>query len=563
MRGSDWMQILLFLVLLVALTPLLGGYMAKVFKGEKHLLSRALGWLEALCYRAGGVDPEEGMDWWRYTKALLWFNLLGAGAVYLFQVLQSHLPLNPQGLPAVGWDSAFNTAVSFMTNTNWQGYTPETTMSYLTQMLALVTQNFKSAATGIAVLVALARGLNGRQISLLGNFWADLVRTTVYVLLPLSFVLAIFLGSQGVVQNFRAYDKTSTLEGGSQLIAQGPAASQEAIKELGTNGGGFFNANSAHPFENPTPLTNFTEILALLILSSALVWTFGLLVNQRRHAIALWGAMFVLFAMGLGLALWAETSENPVFHQAGVMEGKEQRFGVANSVLFAEATTVTSCGAVNTMHDSLSPLAGLVAMVNLLVGEVIFGGVGVGTYGMVVYVILTVFMAGLMVGRTPEYLGKKIDGKDVKLVVAAILLPNVAVKVGTAVSCVLPNALASLNNAGPHGFSELLYAFASAVGNNGSAFAGLNANTVFFNTTLGLTMLIGRFAFIIPVMAIAGNMGAKKYSASSAGTFATDNTLFAALLVSVILIVSVLAFFPALCLGPLVEHFLMLSGRTF
>jgi len=385
----------------------------------------------------------------------------------------------------------------------------------------------------------------------------------VYILLPLAFVIALFLGGQGVIQNFRPYDKARTLEGADQLIAQGPVASQEAIKELGTNGGGFFNANSAHPFENPTPLSDVLEMFSLFILASSLVWTFGLLINDRRHGITLWASMFVMFAMGLGLALWAEYSVNPVFQRSAMMEGKEQRFGVTNSVLWAELTTMTSCGAVNCMHDSLSPLAGMVPMINFLSGELIYGGVGAGVYDMVVYVILTVFMAGLMVGRTPEYLGKKIDGRDVKLVVAAILLPNVAVKVGTAISSVLPSALAGLGNAGPHGFSEILYAFSEAAANNGSAFAGLSSNTPFYNVALGLTMLVGRVAFIVPVLAIAGNMGAKKYSAPSLGTFATDNALFAALLVSVIFIIAVLSFFPALCLGPLVEHFLMLSGRTF
>jgi K+-transporting ATPase ATPase A chain len=563
MRASDWMQIILLLVLVVALTPPLGGYMARVYRGEKQILSRFLGWLEALCYRVGGVNPEESMDWKRYTWAVLWFNLAGLAVLFLLQILQNHLPLNPQGLPAISWDSAFNTACSFTTNTNWQSYTPETTMSYLTQMLGLVTQNFKSAATGMAVMVALARGLGGRQTLSLGNFWADLTRSTVYILLPLAFVIALFLGGQGVIQNFRPYDKARTLEGADQLIAQGPVASQEAIKELGTNGGGFFNANSAHPFENPTPLSDVLEMFSLFILASSLVWTFGLLINDRRHGITLWASMFVMFAMGLGLALWAEYSVNPVFQRSAMMEGKEQRFGVTNSVLWAELTTMTSCGAVNCMHDSLSPLAGMVPMINFLSGELIYGGVGAGVYDMVVYVILTVFMAGLMVGRTPEYLGKKIDGRDVKLVVAAILLPNVAVKVGTAISSVLPSALAGLGNAGPHGFSEILYAFSEAAANNGSAFAGLSSNTPFYNVALGLTMLVGRVAFIVPVLAIAGNMGAKKYSAPSLGTFATDNALFAALLVSVIFIIAVLSFFPALCLGPLVEHFLMLSGRTF
>jgi potassium-transporting ATPase potassium-binding subunit len=562
-RASDWMQIFLLGGLGVALTPPLGAFMARVYRGERHLFSRALGWLERLSYRAGGVDPEEGMDWKRYCAALLWFNAFGAAAVFLLQMAQKHLPLNPQHLAAPSWDSAFSTAVSFMTNTNWQSYAPETTLSFLTSMLGLATQNFVSAATGMAVMAALARGLKARQARSLGNFWADLVRTTVYILLPLAFVFALFLCGQGVVQNFRPYDAVKPLDGGGQLLPQGPAASQIAIKQLGTNGGGFFNANSAYPFENPTPLSDFFEMLAVLLIPSACVWTFGLLVDDRRHAMTLWGAMFVLYAMGLGTMLWAEYSPNPVFHQAAMMEGKEQRFGVVNSVLWAQSTTVTSNGSVNCMHDSLSPLAGMVCMLNILVGEVVYGGVGCGVYGMVVFVILTVFMAGLMVGRTPEYLGKKIDGKDVKLVVAAILLPNAAIKIGIAIACVLPSALACLNNAGPHGFSELIYAYASAVGNNGSAFAGLNADTPFFNVSQGLCMLIGRFAVLIPVLAIAGNMAAKRYAAPSAGTFSTDNGLFLCLLVAVILIMGVLAFFPALCLGPIVEHFLMLAGRTF
>ncbi len=563
MHGSDWMQIALYWAVLVALTPPLGAHLARVLRGERHVLSPVSGWLERLSYRAAGVDPAEQMDWKRYASALLWFNAFGAAAVFAIQVLQDRLPLNPQHLPGVAWDSALNTAVSFMTNTNWQGYSPETTMSYLTQMLGLVTQNFVSAATGIAVMAALARGLKGRQVRGLGNFWADLVRTTVHVLLPLAFVWALLLAGQGVVQNFRAYDSVKTLEGGVQLLAQGPAASQVAIKQLGSNGGGFFNANSAHPFENPTPLSDFLEDLAILLLPSACVWAFGLLIEDRRHAATLWAAMFALYGLGLGTMLWAEFSPNPVFHQAAMMEGKETRFGVANSVLWAENTTVTSNGSVNCMHDSLAPLTGMVAMLNMLVGEVIFGGVGCGVYGMVVFVILTVFMAGLMVGRTPEYLGKKIDGKDVTWVVVAILLPNAAVKLGAAAACVLPAGLAGLGNAGPHGFSEILYAFAEAAANNGSAFAGLNANTHFYNLALAAANLIGRFAVLVPVLAIAGNMASKRYAAPSAGTFATDNALFAALLVSVILIVSVLAFFPALCLGPIVEHFLMLAGRTF
>jgi K+-transporting ATPase ATPase A chain len=558
------MQIVLYFGALVALTPLLGGYIAKVYEGQAHLMSKPLGWLERLTYKASGVNATEGMNWKRYCAAVLWFNGAGLLVVFALQMLQDKLPFNPQAFPAVSWHSALNTAASFITNTNWQGYSGESTMAYLTQLLGLTVQNFLSAATGLAVMAAFIRGLRNRQDPNLGNFWADLTRGTVHLLLPLSLLLAVALTSQGVVQNLRAYDKIKTVEGADQVLAQGPAASQVAIKQLGTNGGGFFNANSAHPYENSTPLSNFLENLALLIIASSCVWAFGIMIGKRKEAIALWAGMAVLCALGLGVALYAEYSPNPVFHTpGGIMEGKELRFGTTPSVLWAETTTITSTGAVNCMHSSLSPLAGMVAMLNIMLGEVIFGGVGCGLYGMLIFVLLTVFMAGLMVGRTPEYLGKKLVSRDIQWVVAAILLPNACIKIGAAIAAVTPAALSSLGNAGPHGLSEILYAYASCAGNNGSAFAGLNANTLFYNLTLTVTMLIGRFGVLVPALAIAGGMAMKKTAPPSSGTFATDTPLFVALLVSVVIIVGVLAFMPALCLGPLVEHFLMLAGRTF
>jgi len=563
MQANDWMQIVIFFAALIALTPILGGYMAKVFEGQPHLMSKPLGWLERLSYRAAGVDPKEGMQWKRYCGALLMFNLAGFTVVWILQMVQNHLPLNPQAFPPVSWHSAFNTAASFVTNTNWQGYGGENTMAYLTQLLGLTVQNFMSAATGIAALVAMIRGLRNRQNPDLGNFWVDLVRTTVHILLPIALVLAVFLTGQGVVQNLRAYDKIKTVEGADQVLTQGPAASQVAIKELGTNGGGFFNANSAHPYENPTPLSNFFEMLALMLIPSSLVWTFGVMIGKRKEAVALWAAMGLLLFISLGVALYAEFSPNPVFHLSGLMEGKELRFGVTNSVLFNGLSTVTSTGSVNAMTDSFSPLAGGMCMLNIMLGEVVFGGVGSGLYGMLIFVLMTVFMAGLMVGRTPEYLGKKVEARDMQWVVLAIILPNACIKLGAGFASIIPVAISSLNNAGPHGLTEIMYAFSSCAGNNGSAFAGLNANTVFYNVVLGCVMLIGRFGVLIPALAIAGSMSVKKIAPPSSGTFTTDTPIFVVLLVSVILIVCVLAFMPALCLGPLVEHFLMLSGHTF
>jgi K+-transporting ATPase ATPase A chain len=471
--------------------------------------------------------------------------------------------LNPAHLQNVSWHSAFNTAVSFMTNTNWQGYAGETTLSFFVQMIGLTVQNFVSAATGIAVLLALIRGISRKTTDRIGNFWTDLTRSTLYVLLPLSIVLAVLLVGQGVVQNFKAHDTIQTIQGTEQIIPMGPAASQIAIKQLGSNGGGFFNANSAHPFENPTPFSNLLEMLAILLIPASLTYTYGKMVGSVRQGWIIFSVMMILLISGLAISLYAEYSANPVYGNLPLMEGKETRFGITNSVLWSTITTAVSSGSVNAMHASLSPLAGMVAMVNIMLGEVIFGGVGAGLYGMVIFIFLTVFIAGLMVGRTPEYLGKKIEALEVKMAILAILAPSFVILIFTAWASVSQAGLSSLYNAGPHGFSEMLYAFSSAAGNNGSAFAGLNANTVFYNLTLGAGMLIGRFGIIIPVLAIAGNLAGKKITPPSAGTFRTDNWLFIGLLIAVILIVGGLTFFPALSLGPIIEHLLLNSGITF
>jgi K+-transporting ATPase ATPase A chain len=563
MKSQDIIQIILFLALLVALSPLLGKFMAKVFMGEKHIMKPVFGWLEKGIYRLSGINPAEEMNWKTFTFSVFVFNIAGLILLFLLQMLQAHLPLNTEKLPGVSWHLSFNTAVSFVTNTNWQSYSGENTLSYLVQMLGLTVQNFVSAATGIAVLLALVRGLTRKTTELLGNFWVDMTRSVVYVLLPLSIILAIVLVGQGVVQTFSHYTHATTLQGADQVIALGPAASQIAIKQLGTNGGGFFNANSAHPFENPTPFSNFLEMFALIIISGGLVFTFGHYMKARRQAWTIFITMMLLFTAGLALSLWAEYHTNNVFHASGLMEGKETRFGVMNSILWSVTTTVTSNGSVNAMHDSLSPLSGLIAMFNLMLGEIIFGGVGSGLYGMIIFIFLTVFIAGLMVGRTPEYLGKKVEAFEMKMAILAILAPSIVIKLFSAVACSVGPGLAGLNNAGPHGLSEILYAFSSAAGNNGSAFGGLTANTVFYNLMLGFGMLIGRFGIIAPVMAIAGSMAKKKITPASSGTFRTDNWLFVLLLGGVILIVGGLTFFPPLALGPIVEHFLMNMGVTY
>jgi potassium-transporting ATPase potassium-binding subunit len=564
-------------VLVLAAIPL-GRLMARVYEGEPTLLGRALGPLERLLYRGSGIDPEKEMDWKAYALAMLAFHVVGFLAVYLLQRFQGMLPLNPDALGAVEPTSAFNTAVSFMTNTNWQGYGGEATMSYLTQMLALTVQNFVSAASGMAILVALIRSLTRRSASVIGNFWVDLVRSTVYVLLPLSLVLALALVSQGVVQTFRGdvtahlVEATQTGDGTpvtDQRIAVGPVASQIAIKQLGTNGGGFYNANAAHPFENPTPLANFLETLAILLIPAALCLAFGDMVRDRRQGWALLAAMLVVLIPAIVVATWYEQRGNPLLAPLGVeqhasavqaggnMEGKEQRFGIASSAIWAVSTTAASNGSVNSMHDSYTPLGGMVPLVMMQLGEVIFGGVGSGLYGMLLFVVLAVFSAGLMVGRTPEYLGKKIEPFEMKMVALAILAMPLAVLIGTAIALLAPTGTATIFNPGAHGYSEVLYAFSSAANNNGSAFAGLAANTPFYNVILGLAMLVGRFAIAVPVLALAGSLAAKKTSAASAGTLPTHTPMFIGWLVAVIVIVGGLTFFPALALGPVVEHLML------
>jgi potassium-transporting ATPase potassium-binding subunit len=572
---SDLTQLLLFFLLLILITKPLGAYLARVFAGERTRLDRVLRPLERLIYRLCGIDPAREMAWTTYTVTMLLFNFAGLVLLYLMLRLQHLLPLNPQHLPALRPDLAFNTAVSFATNTNWQAYAGEATVSYLTQMAGLAWHNFVSAATGLALAVALIRGLVRRQVREIGNFWVDLVRGCLWVLLPFALVGALVLVSQGVIQNLAPYTTAITVEGAHQVIAQGPVASQEIIKEFGTNGGGFFNANSAHPFENPSPLTNFVEMFALLALPAALTYTFGRYARDQRQGWALFAAMLILLLASLGVVYGGERAGSPQLAAIGVdqssrpaqdggnMEGKEVRFGIVNSALFATATTATSCGAVNTMHDSLTPLAGGAVMLNIALGELIFGGVGAGLLGVMVHALLAVFIAGLMVGRTPEYLGKKIESREMKLAMLAVLVLALTILAVSALAVVSPAGLAGRLNLGPHGLSEILYAVTSAVGNNGSAFAGLNANTPFYNTALGLSMLIGRFLFIIPVMAIAGSMAAKKTAPASSGTFPTTGPLFVTLLVGVIVIVGALTFFPVYALGPIVEHLLMYAGHVF
>ncbi|AGH94875.1 potassium-transporting ATPase subunit KdpA [Pseudobdellovibrio exovorus] len=563
MNIFDVLQLILFVGVLFLLTPPLGKFMAAVFKGETTWLHKPLGWLERLTYKISGIDSKKDMGWKEYALCLMAFNILGIVVLFLLQLIQGGLPFNPQAISGITWDSALNTAVSFVTNTNWQGYAGETTMSYLTQMIGLAYQNFVSAAVGIAVAVAVTRGIARKSLEGIGNFWTDLTRSVIYILLPSSFVLAIVLVSQGVVQNFSPYLEALTLEGAKQMLPFGPAASQIAIKMLGTNGGGFFNSNSSHPFENPTAFSNLLQMLAIFVIPAALTYMFGVMTNAKKHGWLIFGVMLALFLGLTGASLYSEYSHNPVVSQSAVMEGKETRFGTFNSVLFSTVTTSASCGAVNSMHSSLSPLSGGVALFNMMLGEIIFGGVGAGLYGMLLFVLLTVFLSGLMVGRTPEYLGKKIEGKEMTMVIVAILAPCTMILVGSAFSSVLPMGLSSLANKGPHGFTEILYAFSSAAGNNGSAFAGLNANTPYYNLFLALAMFVGRFAVIIPILAVAGSLAKKKVSPPSSGTFEVDSLLFAVLLIGVILIVGALTFLPALSLGPIMEHILMLNGRTF
>ncbi len=560
---NEIIQVVIFIIGLIIAAPLFGGYISKLLSGEKNVLTPVFGKIESLIYKSAGINPTEEMDWKKYTFSILTFSLAGIIFLTVIQLIQSILPLNPQKLSNVEFTLAVNTAVSFVTNTNWQSYAGETTLSYFVQMIGLTVQNFVSAATGIAVLLALTRGLITRQGNSLGNFWIDLVRTTLYLLVPLSAIFAIVLVSQGVVQSFSSYKEITTLEGYKQLIPLGPAASQIAIKQLGTNGGGFFNTNSAFPFENPTPLSNFLQMFSILLIPASLVFTFGKLIGSKKQAWIIFFVMMFVFVLGLTVSTYSEYSTNNVFHTSGLMEGKETRIGILNSVLWSTATTAASNGSVNAMHSSLSPLAGLVAMFNIQLGEIIFGGVGSGLYGMLLFILITVFISGLMIGRTPEYLGKKIDAFEIKWAIVAILLPNTVILLFSALALRTNAGLSSLANSGPHGFSEILYAFSSAAGNNGSAFAGLNANTVFYNLMIGLGMLIGRFGVIIPCMAIAGNLVKKNITPASKGTLQTDNFLFALLLLGVIFIVGALTFFPALSLGPLLEHLLMNNGITF
>lgn len=587
MSLNGWLQIGCFIAIILLLAAPVGRYMAAVFERRKTFLDPLLVPCERLLYRLTGIKPEQEMRWTEYAICMLIFSAATMVLTYVLERVQHLLPLNPQHLPGVESALALNTAISFTTNTNWQAYVPETTMSYLTQMLGLATHNFWSAAVGIAMAVAFIRGISRREAKTLGNFWADLTRATLWLLLPISIILSLALVSQGVVQNFRPYDTVKLIQPQkitgpdgkpatvtTQTIAQGPVASQEAIKMLGTNGGGFTNTNSAHPFENPTPLSNFLEMLAIFIIPAGLAMTLGKMTGSPRHGWAVLSAMIVLWLAGTLTCYWAESRPNPLFHgvdqhisatqSGGNMEGKEVRFGIANSALFATITTDASCGAVNSMHDSFMPLGGMVPMVNILLGEVVFGGVGAGLYGMLVFVVMSVFIAGLMVGRTPEYLGKKIEAFDVQMSMLYLLIFPLIILGFTAVSVVMPNTgLGALTNHGPHGLSEILYAYTSATGNNGSAFAGLSANTHWYNYSLGVAMFFGRFMMAIPMLAIAGNLAGKKIVPESAGTFPVTTPLFTVLLTSVILIVGALTFFPALSLAPILEHLLLRSGVAF
>jgi len=569
MTLTGWIQIAVFCIAVLALVKPLGFFLTRLLNGERTFLTPVLGPVERGFYGLAGVKPEEDQHWTAYAGAMLVFNLIGFLFLYAVLRLQDILPLNPQGFAAVPDHLAFNTAISFVTNTNWQSYGGETTMSHLSQSAGLAVQNFLSAATGIALAAALIRGFVRKSARGIGNFWADLTRITLYVLLPLSIVLALALVWQGVPQTFEASATATTLEGGSQTIALGPVASQEAIKMLGTNGGGFFNANSAHPFENPTPLSNLLQMVAIFAIGAALTNVFGRMAGDQRQGWAILAAMGIVFIGGVAAAYWAEASGNPMLtalgldHAMGNMEGKEVRFGISASALFAAITTAASCGAVNAMHASFTPLGGMIPLVNMELGEVVVGGVGAGLYGMLLFAILAVFVAGLMVGRSPEYLGKKIEPREVKMTMLAILILPLAMLAFTAIAVVLQDGLAGRLNQGPHGFSEILYAYTSAAANNGSAFAGLTANTPFYNLTLGVAMFMGRFLMIVPMLAIAGSLAAKKAAPPSLGTFPTHGGLFVGLLVGTVLIVGGLTFLPALALGPIVEHLAMLAGQTF
>ncbi len=575
MLSNSVIQLAAYFLLVTAISVPLGLYMARVFSHERTFLDPVLSPIERLIYRICGINPGVEMGWAGYAVSMLAFSLISMIFLYALQRLQYYLPLNPQGLAGVPPGLAFNTAASFTTNTNWQAYSGEQTLSYLTQMVGLTSHNFLSAAAGIAMAAAVIRGFARRSAKTIGNFWVDLIRTTLWVLMPISVIFALFLVWQGVPDNFSPYANATTLEGAAQTIAEGPVASQEIIKELGTNGGGFMNANSAHPYENPTPLTNLIEMLAIFSIGAGLTHTFGKMVGDRRQGWALFAVMSILFLAGAAPAIWAEQRGNPQFSAIGVdqhasaaqsggnMEGKEVRFGIVESAMWATVTTDTSCGAVNSMHDSYTPLGGLVPMVNMQLGEVIFGGVGSGLYGMIVMAVLAVFIAGLMVGRTPEYLGKKIEAREMKLAMLYVLIFPAVILIPTALAAVIPAGLSSISNPGPHGFSQILYAYTEASANNGSAFAGINANVPFYNVSLAIVMLLGRFMMAIPALAIAGSVAAKKSTAASAGTFPTDGIPFVLLLIGVILIVGALTFFCADALGPIVEQLLMAAGKLF
>jgi K+-transporting ATPase ATPase A chain len=599
MTVNGWFQILFFLLLIFLVTKPMGVFMARVFNREHTFMDPVLRPIEKLLYRATGVDENHEMRWTEYAVSMLLFSVVSMIVLYLMQRLQAYLPLNPQKLGAVSpAHVAFNTAASFTTNTNWQAYAGESTMSYFTQMAGLAYHNFVSAATGIALAIAFVRGIARRQMKTIGNFWVDMVRSSLWVLLPFCIVGALLLVSQGVVQNLRPYDKAALVDPqqvqkvgpdgkpvmgpdgkpeidtvSEQIIAQGPVASQEIIKEWGTNGGGFFNANSAHPFENPTPLSNLIELFSIFAVSAGLTYTLGRMTGSQAHGWAVWAAMAILFLAGVTVAYWAEAHGNPLLantdqqvttmQSGGNMEGKETRFGITNTALWATVTTDASCGAINGWHESFTPLGGMVPLVNIMLSEVIFGGVGAGLYGILIYIVLAVFIAGLMVGRTPEYLGKKIEAYDVKMAMLVALVFPLVILAFTAVSAVHGFGTNSISNPGPHGLSEILYAFVSGAGNNGSAFGGLTVNTLWYDVTIGLTMLAGRFLMIIPMLAIAGNLAGKKYVPPSLGTFPVTTPLFTVLLIGVIIIVGALTFFPALSLGPILEHLLMSAGKTF
>ncbi len=567
MTVIGWIQIALFCAIVAVLVKPLGWYMTRVFNGERTFLSPVLQPVEAGIYWLGGVDPKREQHWLMYTIGMLFFHVGGFLILYVLLRVQDLLPFNPAGQSAVAPDLAFNTAISFITNTNWQNYGGEGTMSYLTQMLGLTHQNFLSAATGIVLAVALIRGFARASMKTIGNFWVDIVRCTLYILMPICVVFTLFLVWQGIPQTLGAYVDATTLEGGTQTIAVGPVASQIAIKMLGTNGGGFFNANAAHPFENPTALSNFIQMISIFAIGGALTNVFGRMVGNQRHGWAIFAVMGVLFIAGVAVCYWAEAHGNDAFTAMGLtggnMEGKEVRFGIVASALFAVITTAASCGAVNAMHDSFTALGGMIPLINMQLGEIIIGGVGAGLYGMLLFVILAIFVAGLMVGRTPEYVGKKIEAKEVKMAMLAILILPLMYLGWTAVAAVNPQALTQLANAGPHGFSEMLYLYTSSTANNGSAFGGITANTMFFNTTGAVSMFVGRFLMIIPAMAIAGSLVAKKSVPASVGTFPTTGGLFVGLVVGVVLIVGGLTFFPALALGPIVEHLSMTSGTLY